>query len=119
MLPTSAGTISNNILNGVVYSVTAKGTVTLSFTPATNVATVSFVISNPLLVQPGAAGAVMLTPMLSGSVNPQYADSKQSPLWVCFKQSLTGTQLNVTVVNVGDALYAGQQQTIQFMYQLM
>ena len=115
----SAGSIVNNTVNGVVSAVTTQGSVTLTFTPSTNLVSVSFVLDNPLLTTPGAAGAVMLTPMGSGTVNSQYSDAKQSPLWVCVRQLLSGQQLTVTLVNVGDALYINQTQQLQFAYQVL
>ena len=115
----SAGLIVNNTVSGVVNGVTAKGSVTLQFTPTTNVVSLSFILDNPLLTVQGAAGAVMLSPVASGTVNAEYSDAKQSPLWVCVKQRLAGQQLTVTLVNVGDALYVNQTQQLQFAYQVL
>ena len=119
-IPSSTATILNNVVNGVAQTTTAVGSVLLSFTPATAMASLSFVISNPLLAAPTSLGAVLLTPQQSGTVNAQYASTKQSPLWVCTKQQLSsGQQLTVTVVNVGDSLFVNQSQYIQFGYQIL
>ena len=115
----STTTILNNIVDGVAATTTPVGSVLLSFTPVTSVATLSFVISNPLLAAPTSLGAILLTPQQSGSVNAQYASAKQSPLWVCTKQQLSSAQLTVTVVNVGDSLFVNQSQYVQFGYQML
>ena len=118
-VPSSTVTILNNVVNGIALSTTPVGSILLSFTPATSVATLSFVISNPLLAAPTSLGAVLLTPQQSGTVNSQYASSKQSPLWVCTRQQLVSQQLTVTVVNVGDSLFVNQSQYVQFGYQIL
>ena len=118
-IPSSTTTILNNAVNGVAQSTTPVGSVLLSFTPATSMATLSFIISNPLLAAPNSLGAVLLTPQQSGTVNTQYASNKQSPLWVCTKQQLSSQQLTVTMVNVGDSLYVNQSQYVQFGYQIL
>ena len=118
-IPSSTATILNNVVSGVAQTVTPVGSVLLSFTPVTAIATLSFVLSNPLLAAPSSLGAVLLTPQQSGTVNAQYASTKQSPLWVCTKQQLSNQQLTVTVVNVGDSLYVNQSQYVQFGYQIL
>ena len=120
LLDTSVQVISNNVVNGQAASPSSVGVLELSFSPVNNLnPIVSFVLQSALFTE--GATAVLLTAISSGFTNEVYASDKMTPVWVVGGQLLdpVGGAVRVTMVNVGDPLYAGQQQLMAFLYQIV
>jgi len=121
-VPTSTQAISYNIVDGVAVATTTIGLVTLHFIPVNNNNPVmTFVLSSPLFtVSGGGSSGVLLSAVNSGFTDTAYSSELQTPVWICGGQMLDAIDgsVTVTMVNVGDALYPSQIQTVQFLYQI-
>ena len=118
-LPSSIQVISS-VVNGVALTSTAVGVVELSFIPYNNVNPVmSFSLSSSLFKE--GSTALLLTAISSGETNTVYASDRMTPVWVVGGQVLdpVGGVVTVTMVNVGDPLFAGASQLLQFLYQIV
>ena len=119
-LTSSSPLIVGDVVSGVASSVGVVGVLQLSFVPVSNANPVlSFLLSSPLFKE--GSTAVQVTAVSSGVTNAVYAGDKLSPAWVVAGQVLdvVGGSVAVTMVNVGDPLYAGQTQLLQFLYRIL